>query len=155
VQDSTRELGLRLRDLNRALRLLRQHGPTGRPGVPVGLLSLLMHVEEFPGGCHGRELAVRTGLDPSTVSRAVSSLLTLGLVERQADPRDGRASVLALTDTGRAALTEALDRYGAVLGQALAGWAPDEVASFCAGLDRFTAHIERTVGHHEPMEAAR
>ena len=154
MEESPRALGLRLRDLSRVLRLLKQQRPGGRGGVPAGLVSMLMHVEEFPAGCHGRELAGRTALDPSTVSRAVASLVDLGLVERQADPRDGRASVLVLTDAGRTALDDAVDWYGAVFERALDGWAPDDVADLCAGLDRFTSRIERTL-NHDTLEAAR
>jgi DNA-binding MarR family transcriptional regulator len=116
---------------------------------------MLLHVEEFPAGCHGRELAERTGLDPSTVSRAVGSLVDLGLVERQADPRDGRASVLALTDAGRTALDDALDWYGAVLERAVGDLSPAEIADLCAGLDRFTSRIERTLMNSDTLEAAR
>src|SRR4051794_15781166 len=74
------------------------------PAWTAPLVSMLMHVEEFPAGCHGRGLAGRTGLDPSTVSRAVASLVGLRPAERRADPADGRAGVLALTDAGRTAL---------------------------------------------------
>lgn len=38
--------------------------------------------------------------DVSTASRQVAGLVTLGLVERRADPTDGRASLLAATDIG-------------------------------------------------------
>ena len=36
--------------------------------------------------------------DPSTVSRQVAALVKDGLLERRADPDDGRASLLVLTD---------------------------------------------------------
>ena len=44
--------------------------------------------------------------DPSTVSRQVASLVKAGLVERQADPDDGRASILVPTELGRAKVRE-------------------------------------------------
>ena len=160
MDDTTRELGIQLRDLSRSMRLLRQHRSGDRPGVPAGLVSMLMHIEELSSSCHGRELAARTGLDPSTVSRAVASLVVHGLVERHADPDDGRVSVLAVTAAGRAALSGALDWYGAVLDRVLAGWTPAEITALSTALGRFTHEIDRTLGHPSDrpdttLEAAR
>lgn len=76
-------------------------------------------------------------------------------MERNADPADGRAGVLALTAAGRAALADALAWYGDVIGRALAGWTRDEVAALGAALRRFTADVGRTLGHPDPLEAAR
>lgn len=68
------------------------------------------------------ELAEQIFADPSTVSRHVAHLVQLGYVRREADPRDGRATILVLTDAGAAqveavrthrllALEEMLDEF--------------------------------------------
>jgi DNA-binding MarR family transcriptional regulator len=49
-------------------------------------------------------LATGFGLDPSTITRQVQSLEQADLATRTTDPSDRRASILALTDEGRAAL---------------------------------------------------
>jgi DNA-binding MarR family transcriptional regulator len=166
VEESTRELGARLSDVERSLRLLKQQwtgaGPTGHP---VGSIGLLRHIDDASTGCHGRELSVRTGLDPSTISRAVAALVAAGLVERRADPSDGRASVLALTTAGREALTGAHLWVGEVLDRALSGWTPDEVAALSSALGRFADDIARStrhpdirhtdIRHTDTLEAAR
>ena len=46
------------------------------------------------------ELADHTRADPSTISRQVANLVREGLVERRADPRDGRAVLLHATEAG-------------------------------------------------------
>src|SRR6476659_8114806 len=46
-------------------------------------------------------LAEQVGVDPSTMSRHVSILEQAGLVERTADPDDGRARTLSLTSAAR------------------------------------------------------
>jgi DNA-binding MarR family transcriptional regulator len=157
VTGPTAELTLRLRDLGRSIRLIKQCRDAAT--VPTGLLGLLTHVGEQSDGCHARELAARAGLDPSTVSRTVAALVAQGLVERRADQRDGRASVLALTPAGEAALDDAHRRYGELLDRALAGWTPDEIAALAAALGRFAHDIDRTLGHPRPrtesLEAAR
>ena len=94
-------------------------------------------------------------LGPSTVSRAVATLVSHGLVERRPDPSDKRAHVLALTPDGRTALADTYDWYAGVLARALAGWTPDEVAAFNAALHRFTRDIEVALGNNDNLEAAR
>jgi DNA-binding MarR family transcriptional regulator len=148
-------LGLALRDLDKSMRLIRQRRAGGRSAVPAGTVSLLMHIDEHAAGCHGRELAARTGLDPSTISRAVASLVANGLVERRADPADGRASVLVLTAAGTAALTDAHRWFGEVLDRALADWTAGEVGALCTALGRFVRAIEQSLGNHDTLEAAR
>lgn len=139
------ELVHRLRDLTRIVRIIRQRRVAQRPGVPLGMVGTLMRLDELgePAvGCHARELAEHAGLDPSTVSRVVTGLVTQGLAVRRADPADRRANLLALTDAGRAALDEARTWYGDLLADALAGWSPTEVEAFGAALGRFAADIQ-------------
>ena len=85
----------------------------------------------------------------------MATLVTHGLVERRADPADGRASVLGLTEAGRTALTDAHAWYGEVLDRALAGWAPHEVAALSAALARFAGDLDRSLAHSDSLEAAR
>lgn len=153
--DTTRELGARLYDLLKSVRLIKQRRAEDRPSVPLGLVGMLMQIEQLSAGSHARELAERTGLDPSTVSRAVATLVTHGLVERSADPADRRASCLTVTPAGRTALADAHDWYGQLLDRALADWTPDEVAALSAALGRFTRDVEVALGNHDNTEAAR
>ena len=50
-----------------------------------------------------KDLAARLGLDNSTLSRTVESLVQDGLVERTPSREDRRATVIKLTEKGRAA----------------------------------------------------
>ncbi|MFR9778610.1 MarR family winged helix-turn-helix transcriptional regulator [Micromonospora sp. MS34] len=151
----TAELGMRLPDLLKGVRLLKQRRAHDRPGVPPGLVGVLTYLDGCATGCHARELADRTRLDPSTVSRAVATLVADGLVERRADPTDRRASRLTVTDAGRAAVAETRDWYGRVFARALVGWTPGEVAELSAALGRFTRDIEVALAHHDNLEDAR
>src|SRR5689334_660044 len=51
-----------------------------------------------------QELGVRAVLSRTRVSRIVSELEAAGLVERVADPEDGRATLATITRNGRVAL---------------------------------------------------
>jgi DNA-binding MarR family transcriptional regulator len=50
------------------------------------------------------EIAENLGVTSQAVSKAVRELESLGYVDRQADPLDGRVRRVALTDSGRAVL---------------------------------------------------
>lgn len=47
------------------------------------------------------EVATELGLDLSTVSRQIDAVERLGLVNRIPDPRDARARLVSLTDSGK------------------------------------------------------
>jgi DNA-binding MarR family transcriptional regulator len=65
------------------------------------------------------ELAERAGMTKQAVGEAVSDLERLGYAERVADPRDGRAKIIRLTERGSAA-----QRAGfAIIAQLEAEWA--------------------------------
>ncbi|MFF4890918.1 MarR family winged helix-turn-helix transcriptional regulator [Micromonospora chersina] len=153
---ASQELVTRLQDLLTGVRLLKQRRADDRPAVPPGLVGLLRHIDRGADtGCHARDLAERSRLDPSTVSRAVAALVADGLVDRRADPEDRRASHLTVTPAGRAALTEAYDWYGGVLARALADWTPGEVAALSTALARLTRDLEVALTRHDNLEDAR
>ncbi|WP_433350097.1 MarR family transcriptional regulator [Micromonospora sp. CA-111912] len=155
METTARELGIRLFDLLKNVRVIKQRRADERPSVPIGMVGMLLQIEQRASGCHARELASRTGLDPSTVSRAVASLVSHGLVERRADPADRRASWLAITPKGQGALADAHGWYGELLERALADWTPGEVAALCAALDRFTRDLDVALGTNDNLEDAR
>ncbi|MBF6327145.1 MarR family winged helix-turn-helix transcriptional regulator [Nocardia transvalensis] len=64
--------------------------------------------------------------DASTISRQVASLVKKGLIERRADPDDGRASVLVVTDAGRELAAEIRRRRNETLDRVMANWSRDD-----------------------------
>jgi DNA-binding MarR family transcriptional regulator len=62
---------------------------------------------EAAGGITSAELARAEGVRPQSMSATVAVLEAEGLVHRAPDPTDGRRMLLTLTDTGRAARTQA------------------------------------------------
>ena len=95
------------------------------------------------GPVRSAALAEAVHSDPSTVSRQTAQLVADGLVERQPDPADGRASRLAVTAAGREFLTALQARRLAMLGEALRDWEPAEVERFAASLLRFNDSLDR------------
>jgi DNA-binding MarR family transcriptional regulator len=72
-----------------------------------------------------REIARALGTDPSTVSRQVTALVEAGLVERRADPDDGRSHLLAATASGSQRCEIGRRRRVEAISMVLARW-PEE-----------------------------
>ncbi len=79
------------------------------------------------------ELAQRLGVTLATTSDAARVLVDKGLLVRSPDPRNHRASLLALTDGGRERAARA-SAWPEFLGAAVAELAPHEQPVFLAGL---------------------
>ena len=101
-------------------------------GAAYGLLVLL----DDAGPLRASDVVARLGLDKSTVSRQVASLVDLGLVDRAADPDDGRAQVLSTSAEGHARLSELRDARRARWEDDLSGWETTDVATLAQLLGR-------------------
>lgn len=75
------------------------------------------------------DVASALSVDVSTVSRQVKQLELEGLVAREPDPSDGRASVLALTSAGLQALDRLRRARREVLAEVMARWPPEDRAA--------------------------
>jgi DNA-binding MarR family transcriptional regulator len=104
------------------------------------LKALAMH-----GPSRSSELATAVHSDPSTVSRQVATLVRDGLVERMADPEDGRASVLLPTERGLELLAAQRQRLGLALARVVREWEPEDVSRFLELLERFVSDHERAL----------
>lgn len=127
-----REIGLLLRR-SRALsaRLAGKLHPD-LDGASYGLLALLQDA----GPLRASDLVARLGLDKSTVSRQVGNLVALGLVDRAADPDDGRAQVLTPSEEGSARLARIREARRARWEQDMADWPDEDVARLAELLGR-------------------
>lgn len=129
-------------------------------GMPVTLAGTsMLRVVERHGPIVLGDLAARLSLDQSTVSRQVRALEELGLVERTADPADGRSSLIAMSAEGARLRSRvravARNDYDA----ALADWSDDDRQQLAHLLDRFRqALLAAEVDDHgwsRPREASR
>jgi DNA-binding MarR family transcriptional regulator len=104
---------------------------------------LLLHTVQADGPMRASALAASVQSDLSTVSRQVAVLIGRGLLERRADQLDGRASLLAVTDAGRARIAEHEQGRHAFFEEVLAGWTTAELSQFAQQLERFTASYDQ------------
>ena len=101
--------------------LLRAHAATvraieadlsGRQLMPLGWYDVLLELNGVPKRqLRMQDLAARVTLSRTRVSRIVDELERAGLVERSADPDDGRAYLATITAEGRAGLRRTAPHY--------------------------------------------
>jgi len=101
-------------------------------GAAYGLLALLQDT----GPLRASDLVARLGLDKSTVSRQVAKLVDLGLVDRAADPVDGRAHVLTPSAEGTARLSRVRVSRRARWEADMSDWPAADVARLAELLNR-------------------
>ncbi len=110
-------------------------------GLGLNEVLLLMHLERAPLSRLSRvDLARRLSVSPSTVTRMTAPLEKIGVVGREANPRDARLAYVVLTDAGRRAITDArasLERMAADVFRDR--WTDEEIAGLASLLARLTA----------------
>jgi DNA-binding MarR family transcriptional regulator len=144
-----REIGLLLRRARAISSRLAAELHPDLDGAAYGLLALL----EDAGPLRAGDLVSRLGLDKSTVSRQVWSLVDLGLVDRAADPVDGRAQVLAPSAEGSARLARIREARRARWEADLGHWPAADVATLGALLARLNRLGEAREAEGPPASA--
>jgi DNA-binding MarR family transcriptional regulator len=102
---------------------------------------LLGHVDRL-APVRATDLVDHTALDLSTISRHLRGLEDAGLLTRSPDPDDRRASLLSVTDEGRAFVEDAVRARTAMLAGATAGWPADDVSTLSELLTRLAHDLE-------------
>jgi DNA-binding MarR family transcriptional regulator len=96
------------------------------------------------------DLATACYIDASTASRQAAELVSDGFLNRQSDPHDGRASLLALTDKGEQAIQELIRRREAFFTAALSDWNADDVRQLADLLERLNSDLNEQADFDVP-----
>jgi DNA-binding MarR family transcriptional regulator len=89
------------------------------------------------GPLSAADLGREVGLDRTTVTRRADRLESAGLVQRQQDPADGRATLLTLTRQGHDTVAATRHRLATTLEDSLASWPEADTRTFARWLRRF------------------
>jgi DNA-binding MarR family transcriptional regulator len=143
--DIADELGVQLvrfvRLINKAKSGVTKQGPDGIERAAYAILFHLIH----DGPQRTSKLAEALHAEISTISRQSSSLVQHGLVERQADPEDGRACLLAPTGEGLRVFEETRKQRNLWLAEVLADWPEEDRQVLNKLLDRLNSGIETNI----------
>jgi DNA-binding MarR family transcriptional regulator len=104
---------------------------------------LVMYMLLCAGPIRLSDLAARMEIDASTASRHIRALEQAGLVHRSADPDDGRAFRVELTEDGARQTEADRRRRLELLSQAMEGWDAADVETFEKLMTRFADGVSR------------
>jgi len=127
-----------VRLINRAKSQVTKQGPDGIERAAYAILFCLIH----DGPQRTSRLAEALHSEISTISRQSSSLVQHGLVERQADPEDGRACLLAPTAEGQRVFEENRKLRNKWLAEVLADWSQKDRETLNNLFGRLNSGIE-------------
>lgn len=102
-------------------------------GLPLGQLSALATLDRM-GPLTPGALAQHEQVRPPSMSKVLANLHEAGLVERVADPADGRSQVVSLTPKAKRLLREDRRRRDEWMAALLLGLDPDDRARLAAAL---------------------
>ncbi|MFH1153106.1 MAG: MarR family transcriptional regulator [Pseudomonadota bacterium] len=111
-------------------------------GVTLAQCHVILEIEEAGRATVG-ELAVNLGLDKSTLSRTVESLVTHGYVERAPNSSDRRIMDLTLTSLGKAKADEINRQNDAYFMSVFRQIAPDRQTEVCDGFSLLVTAMEK------------
>ena len=152
-KDEANAVFLALLRVQKLLVASRNTAPRVHDGVDVAAYPVLFLVGGS-GSIRISDLATTLHNDVSTVSRQVSALVTSGLLDKSADPKDGRAFVVSLTDSGREVLGRIQESRATWFQGLLHDWEPEETAAFTERLqalgDSLDANL-RARGESPPL----
>src|ERR1700760_3743731 len=117
---------------------LRRHQLAGLTPTQLAALATV----ERAGPLRLGDLAAAEGIAPSTLTRIVSVLEDSGYVRRDADPRDARASTLAITPSGQDILEQLRASGTALLTEWLLLLTPGQRAALAGALPALEALSE-------------
>lgn len=107
-------------------RLISEAAETASPGMLPGTFKVLSAVQRL-GPITLSALADKLNSDKGLISRSVSELEGLGLVERTDDPSDRRSRLIAVTPLGAERVEAARAPHSGRLASALADWSVDDI----------------------------
>jgi len=141
AQGLLRELYL----IGRAIRVTLAQPEEGHllPGG-IGVLVTL----ENTGPSRQVDLAAQLCITASALSRHVTELVTAGYITRDADPEDGRATLIHVTEQGRDLLQHLRESHAHDLQDVLADWNENDAEQAIAAVHRLrnslTEHAHRS-----------
>lgn len=133
-----REIGALIR---RVRRVVGERARAVHQDLQPSAYLILTHLHE-EDDVRSSRLVEDFGIDKGAISRQISALADLGLVERIPDPEDGRATRIRLTDEARTRMEAVREHRRGRFGRRLSDWSDDDLAGFAATLQHYNESLD-------------
>jgi DNA-binding MarR family transcriptional regulator len=122
--------------------------------LPAASIVLLEHLEAV-GVQRVSRIAEYQKIGVPALTPRIKDLEAAGVIRRDVDPVDARASLISLTDTGRATLARIRDARCGILAEALVDMDPEAMVTAADALTRIAAAVERSQAERPLIIGAR
>ena len=119
---------------------------TGMTPAEVHALVHLLRAERAGRCTRPSDIARHARITPGAISQILKGLERKGMVDRERSTEDSRVVALLLTDRGRAAALDAIDKRGAFVNGLVSAVGEDEMREFLATLKRIMAFCDDYLG---------
>ena len=133
-----REVGALIRRVRRAI---GDRARSVHPQLQPAAYLILIFLDD-EDDVRSSRLVENFGIDKGAISRHITSLADLGLVERVPDPEDGRATRIRLTDDAKTRLHAVSEHRWGQFGQRLADWSDEDLSGFAATLQHYNESLD-------------
>ncbi len=127
--------------VRRIRRVIAERARMLHPDLSPVAYSMLMALNDS-GPRRASDLVEIFSIDKGAVSRQVQTLLELGLIERNPDPEDRRAMILAISEEGHRRLADIASVRRHEVGQRLEAWSEEDLGAFVRSLARYNDALE-------------
>ena len=131
-----------INEMVRLKRLIHRLGQRPQDAPRPRSANWLLFAVRHRGPLRLADLAAACYIDASTASRQTAELVAHGLLRREPDPTDGRASLLALTDEGEQTVQDLIKQREEFFTSALAEWDDDDVRRLAELMGRLTDSLD-------------
>jgi DNA-binding MarR family transcriptional regulator len=142
VHEIERAVGTLLRSLGGRAAVAQVAERSGSD-LPAASIVLLEHLEAS-GVQRVSRIAEFQKIGVPALTPRIKDLEAAGVIRRDVDPVDGRASLISLTDSGRATLARIRDARCGILAEALVELDPEAMVTAADALTRIAAAVERS-----------
>ena len=151
IDEIERAVATLLRSLSGRLAdaLVAERSGSDLPGASIVLLEHL----DAAGAQRVSRIARYQKIGVPALTPRIKDLEAAGVIRRDVDPVDARASLISLTDSGRATLARIRDARCGILAEALVDLDPEAMGTAADALTRIAAAVERSQAER-PLKTA-
>ncbi len=118
--------------------------------VTLPRFDLMAQLDKMPGGMTLGELSKRMMVSNGNITGLVETLVNQGLVAREAHPSDRRATMVRLTEAGRASFGEMAAEHGDWIGTLFGGLGAEDVSVLMRLLGRMKTSVRHATSDAAP-----
>jgi DNA-binding MarR family transcriptional regulator len=122
--------------------------------LPAASIVLLEHLEAV-GAQRVSRIAEYQKIGVPALTPRIKELEAAGVIRRDVDPVDARASLISLTDSGRATVARIREARCGILAEALHDMDPEVIATAADALMRIATAVERSRAERPPISGGR